>query len=235
METLEIGDIVMCTVERIEGTMVFVKIEGNGQGKIVLSEIAPGRIRNLREYVVPKKRIVCKVIRISNNQIDLSLRRVTKKEQEELIDQGNLERSYKSVLKTILKENTEKAIEDILKEDNIYNFLQESKKNPKKLEDIVGKENAKKILQILNSQKQKEVAIKKEFFLKSTKPDGLTLIKEILGQIKEAEINYLAAGKYSIKTKAENLKIADKKLKEILENLENNAKRRAMEFSIKEK
>ena len=84
MTQLEIGDIVMCTVEKIVGTIVFVKIDGDGQGSITLSEIAPGRIRNLRDYVVPKKRIICKVLRISGDRIDLSLRRVTQKEQKEV-------------------------------------------------------------------------------------------------------------------------------------------------------
>ena len=70
---LEVGDIVLCTVDRIVGTLVFVTMQNKSEGSIVISEIAPGRIRNLREYVVPKKRIVCKVLRILENRIDLSL------------------------------------------------------------------------------------------------------------------------------------------------------------------
>ena len=77
---LEAGDVVLCTVDRIVGTTVFVNIEGDGEGSIVFSEIAPGRIRNIRDYVVPKKKIVCKVLRISGNRMDLSFRRVTLKE-----------------------------------------------------------------------------------------------------------------------------------------------------------
>jgi len=233
--TLEVGDLVMCTVERIVGTIVFVKIDGNGQGSLILSEIAPGRIRNLREYVIKKKRIVCKVLRVSGDRIDLSLRRVSKKEQKEVIEQENLEKSYNSLLKTILKDNSNKIIQEILKQDTLYNFLQEAKTNPKILEKIAGKENTRKIIQILNTQKQKEAILKKKFYLKTTKPNGLILIKEILGKIKGAEINYLAAGKYSIKTKAENLKTADKRLQKILEEIENKSKKQAMEFSIKEK
>ena len=84
MANLEVGDIVLCTVDRIVGTVVFVKIKGYGEGSIIMSEIAPGRIRNLRQYVVPKKQIVCKVLRISGDRIDLSLRRVTQKEKKEV-------------------------------------------------------------------------------------------------------------------------------------------------------
>ena len=55
---LEEGDMTLCTVDRIAGTVVFVKIEGEErEGSIILSEIAPGRIRNLRDYVIPKKKI----------------------------------------------------------------------------------------------------------------------------------------------------------------------------------
>ena len=61
----EEGDIVLCTVERIAKANVFVDIEnGKGEGSIVMSEIASGRIKNLREFVVPKKKIVCKILRI---------------------------------------------------------------------------------------------------------------------------------------------------------------------------
>ena len=53
---LKENDLVLCAVDRIVGTIVFVKIEGEKkEGSIILSEIAPGRIRNLREYVIQKK------------------------------------------------------------------------------------------------------------------------------------------------------------------------------------
>jgi translation initiation factor 2 alpha subunit (eIF-2alpha) len=99
----------------------------------------------------------------------------------------------------------------------------------------VGKSNSKKILDILNTQKQKEISLKKDFTLTTQKPNGLALIKETLKNVKDAEIRYLAAGRYTLKTKSNNLKIADKRLKEILQEIENKAKKQALEFSIKEK
>ena len=76
------GDIILCTVEKIEGISVFVTIDKGGTGSIVTSEIAPGRIRNLRDYVVPNKKIVCKVLKVDpNGHVHLSLRRVTAKER----------------------------------------------------------------------------------------------------------------------------------------------------------
>ena len=100
---IEQGDIILCTVDRILGTNVFVKIDGtNKEGTITLSEIAPGRIRNLRDYVVPKKKIACKVLKILGEQIILSLRRVSQKEEKQVKEKYALENSYKNILKLTL-------------------------------------------------------------------------------------------------------------------------------------
>ena len=97
---MEVGDLVLCTVDRVVGTVVFVKIEGQGkevEGSITFSEVAPGRIRNIRDYVVPKKKIVCKILRMLNGNIDLSLRRVTQKERKEVLEGESLGKSYTSI------------------------------------------------------------------------------------------------------------------------------------------
>ena len=78
-------------MKRISGTTVFVSIEDDGEGTIITSEIAPGRIRNLRDYVVPGKKIVCKILSIDKaGNIHLSLRRVTDKEKREVMEQYNI-------------------------------------------------------------------------------------------------------------------------------------------------
>jgi len=230
--TLEIGDIVLCTVDRIVGTTVFVHIEGNGEGSIVFSEIAPGRIRNIRDYVVPKKKIVCKVLRISGDRIDLSLRRVTLKEQKELKEGNKQEKSFTSILRTVLKEKAEEAIKKIAEKDSLSGFLQEARENSKELEDIVGKQDAKKIIEILGAQKQKKTMVKKEIILKSQDSNGLGMIKDIFLGVGGIEIKYISAGKYSLKKEAEDAKEADQKLREILEIIEKKAKSHGMDFSI---
>lgn len=232
---LEEGDIVLCTVDKIVGTTVFVNIEGNGEGTIITSEIAPGRIRNLREYVVPKKKIVCKILKISGDKIHLSLRRVSQKEQKEVLEQYKQEKSYRSILKSILGNKTEDIIKKIKEKTKLYDFLQEAKQNPKELEKVAGKKESEKILEIINKQKQKKAVIKKEIHLKTTASEGLELIKKLLGKIKDVEIKYISAGKYSVKTESSDIKKADNYLKEILEELEKQAKKANMEFSVKEK
>ncbi len=235
---LEVGEIVLCTVDKIQKTIVFVKIENLGkvvEGSIIMSEIAPGRIRNIRDYVVPKKKIVCKILRILGDRIDLSLRRVTLKEKKEVMEQEKQERSYVSILKSVLGDKTKEIVEEIQKQERLYNFFEEAKKDSKKIEKLIGKKDSEKILEILNSQKNKKSILKKSFILKTTQPNGVILIKEILGKIKEAEISYISAGKYTIKTESEDLKKADNKLQEILNEISEKAKKNNMQFKTNEK
>lgn len=236
MAGLEEGDLVLCIVDRIVGTVVFVKIfldSKEVEGNIVLSEIAPGRIRNLRDYVVPKKKIVCKVLRIKSGNIDLSLRRVSQKERKEVLEKDQQEKSYVSILKGILKENAEEAIGKISKEDNLVSFLEDSKTNPQKLEKVIGKEDAKKIIEILNTQKKKKTIIKKEIHLTTIKPNGISLIKKILEIFKGVNVKYISAGRYSIETESNDAKTADKKIRDLIDIAEKEAKRSGVEFAVK--
>jgi translation initiation factor 2 alpha subunit (eIF-2alpha) len=115
IKQLQERELVLCAVEKIIGTSVFVNIEGNGEGTISLSEIAPGRIRNLRDYVIPGKRIVCKVLSIRDHAI-LSLRRVGINEKKEFLQKLSRERSNKAILRTVLGEQEcEKLLAEILK------------------------------------------------------------------------------------------------------------------------
>ncbi len=76
----EEGELVFCEVTKVQYNSVFVNIEDyNKSGLIHISEISPGRIRNIRDYVKEGKMIVCKVLKTDEKKghIDLSLRRVT--------------------------------------------------------------------------------------------------------------------------------------------------------------
>ncbi len=228
---IEPGDILICTVEKIVGTTVFVEIEGTETpGTIILSEISAGRIRNLRDYVVPKKTIVCKVLRVLKDHLELSLRRVKEIEQKKALERNKLEKSYKKILKSILKEKTEEALQKIKKTGSIESFFEEAKGNPTKLKNLIGKENSEKILEILMKQKKKIASLKKEIKIISKKPNGITLIKNLLSENPQIKINYVAAGKYLLKSEDKELKKADKKIKDALERIKKNAKKESFEF-----
>jgi len=227
------ADIVSCTVERIEGTTVFVKLESGEQGTIITSEIAPGRIRNLRDYVSPGRKIVCKILRIDLPNIYLSLRRVTSKEKKEVLERQEKERNSIGILKSVLGEKAMATAEKI-KEDNysIAEFLTNCKANPKELEKVMPKDSAERVCKILQEKKEKQVEEKRKFSLSSKKPNGINLTKEILSVCKgNCEVSYVAAGKFVIKIKAQDFKKANTDISTALSEIEKRAKENKMEFS----
>jgi len=237
-QQLEEGQIVLCTVEKILGITVFVKIQENGEGTITTSEISPGRIRNLRDYVVPGKKIVCKILSIDNRGIHLSLRRVKQTEKKELLDKINKERGYKSILKTALREQSEKVIEKITSEQTILDFFEQVKQDSKILEDYLSKEDSEKVLKILELKKEKPKEIRKIFKLSSKSSNGIGVVKNIIQdscnhhKCDTNHISYLAAGKYRLSLKGENFKALKTEMNKVLEEIEKQAKKQNCEFSI---
>jgi len=236
MEELEEGQIVFCTVDKIVGTTVFVKIQDNGEGTLTTSEIAPGRIRNLRAYVVPEKKIVCKVLSIRNGRVHLSLRRVKQNEKKELLDKIKKEKNYNAILRTVLgKEKAEITVEKIVEEQSIFDFFEEIKENTKNLEKLVNKKEAEKILQILESKKDKPKEIKQIFKLSNKSSEGIKIIKKIINNAcknSKCEISYIAAGKYRLSMIGENFKELKTETNRITTEIENSAKKQKCDFSI---
>jgi translation initiation factor 2 alpha subunit (eIF-2alpha) len=78
------GDLILCKVKKVTNTITFVEMPNGHEGTIISSEIAAGRIKLMRQYVVPNKQIVCKILKIEGDNFHLSLRRVTAKEKSEV-------------------------------------------------------------------------------------------------------------------------------------------------------
>src|SRR3989344_1878368 len=71
----EIGDIVICTVKKVLPHSVFVDLDEYGKEAMIhISEIAPGRIRNIRDYVKEKKKppevIISGVLKLESDYPD---------------------------------------------------------------------------------------------------------------------------------------------------------------------
>lgn len=234
MEELKENDVILCTVKRIERTTVFLDIEGYGQGTMIFSEVSPGRIRNIREYVVPNKKIVCKVLRIKEGHPELSLRRVKAKERDEVLETHKKEKILANVLKPVIKEKTPEILEKIKEKYQLAEFLDEARENPDLIKTFVTKTQAIELKKIFAEKKEKEKEVSKIITLKSNKESGLKDIKESL-KINEARINYLGSGKFSVIVKEKNYKDANSKLDKIIEEIKIKAKSFGIKFEIKEK
>ncbi len=227
------GKLVLCKVKKIEKTNIFLDIEDMAEGSMVLSEVAAGRIRNLREYIVPNKKIVCKILNISNGHIELSLRRVTAKERQEVLERHKKERNLLSMLKTIVK-NPEEILKKIKNDYDTLTFLDEVKETPEIMNKFFSDDQIKRINNILKDKIEKEKEVKKVFKLSSISPTGIIEIKEIL-YIPEVKINYLGSSKFSILVKAKDFKEANKKMILVLDQIKQKAKQKHAVFEVGEK
>jgi len=235
MANLEIKeeDLVLCTVERIESNTVFAKLEDGREATLIISEIAPGRIKNLREYVVPNKKIVCKVLRIQGSRVDISLRRVSSKDKKEFLETKAFENNVRIAFKQILKEKFEEVLENILNNyPSIKEFSEKSKEDKSLIKKYFPAESVELIEKTIN-KKQKDVEVKKIIKTKCLESNGISRIKEIFSSPnKEIEVLYLAAGTFQVKSKGEDYKQANQKLDLFTKDLENRSKKQNCEFEI---
>jgi len=212
-------ELVLCTVEQIMGTSVFVKIEDyNRTGVIATSEVAPGRIRNLRDYVVPNKKIVCKVLRVdtARGHVDLSLRRVSQKDTREILEKYNKERSALTILK-IASKTAEEISEKIRKEHpSLFEFLEKARADETIISKYFNTEESEKIAGLIRERiKSKKIEVKKKMSVSFISPDGINTLKRVLGR-NDVEVHYLGAPFYSVSAEDADYKAANKKLEKAL-------------------
>ena len=225
----EEDEVVMCTVSKIHFHSVFVNIDeyGGRTGLIHISEVSPGRIRNLRDYVVEGKKVVCKVLRVDKEKghIDLSLRRVTVGQKKAKANGIKQEQKAEKIIEFVarnLKVDTvplyNQLCEKILeKYPSIYPAFEEVVKNDKLLKELgIDDKIAEPLTEAIKQRiKEAEVQIGGELSIISYAPNGVEIVKEALKKAdidKNISISYEGGGKYKIMVKAPDYKKAEKML-----------------------
>ena len=231
----EEDELVMCTVTKVQFHSVFANLDEYGNsGMIHISEVSPGRIRNIRDYVKEGKKVVCRVLRISREKghIDLSLRRVTETQKRKKVDEIKQEQKAEKILEFVAKDlklDVKKLFEEIInniskKYNSLYEFFQEVVTDSSAIKDAgVSEKTAKKLEEAIKSR-IKEVSVKIEGKLKLTiyAANGVDVVKEALKKAAEAgkesiSIKYLGAGLYNVAVNAKDYKEAETLLKDSLE------------------
>jgi translation initiation factor 2 subunit 1 len=250
----EVNEIVKCTVKKIYGNTTFVIVdEYDKEGVLTISEIAPGRIRNLRDYVMEGKEIICKVLRIDkkSGRIDVSLRRVPVPAMRQKLDEVKREDFSEKVyadaaeeLKTTKDDLFERSYEQIFEQydlvfDALYDIMQDNDKITLFSNFSENEQNA--LLKVINERiKPEEVHFKKEFSLKSLSSEGIEEIKEVIRQTlgslsyDRIEVHYLAAGTFAVTITHEDMKSANKLYNQFEQALQKIAKQKDLELSIAE-
>lgn len=230
----EVGELVLCTVGDVLKTSAFVKLDKYNQtGILVMSEISPGRIRNIRDFVVPNKKIVCKVLRVDKEKghIDLSLRRVSLKETKEAIVAYKREKEAEAILKRagLAKESIDKLNEKIKQGNNsLFEFLQNATENPELFKKFGLTKESEIIIKLIKERvKIKKIIAKSKFSVKFSleREKSVDAIKKALDVKKpNVKITYLGSPFYHISVESNNYKEANKILLEVLEEIKKRIK-----------
>jgi translation initiation factor 2 alpha subunit (eIF-2alpha) len=229
------GDLILGTVEKVTNTITFVDLPNGKKGTIVSSEIAPGRIKHMRAHVVPNKKIVCKILRVSGEHINLSLRRVTSKEKKEVMQEFKQTQAIKVAFKQILGEKTQTIEEKVTKDfGSPLNFIEKAKEDSKLIEKYIPKEKQEAIKKI-TEKKQKAAELKQNIEIKCLGGEGIKKIKEVFKiENKNVSISYISAGRFKLKLSSKNFKQGKKEMTEIMGEIEKRAKKNDCEFSHEE-
>jgi len=233
----EVGDLVIATVQRIVPYGAYVTLDeyDNKEGLLHISEVASTWIRNIRNYVRERQKVVLKALRVDaqKGHIDLSLRQVSGRERKEKMLRWKREKRAKGLLKMIAEKNgmtfeelyerVGSRIED--KFGGLYEGFEESAEKGEKVLLNIGieKQYAREIATIAKSKiKIPRVEVKGILELSCTKPNGVEVIREAFLAAKNvkkprnATVNFYVVGspRYRVEVTAKNYKEAEK----VLEN-----------------
>jgi len=209
-------------------------LEYEARGIIPISEAAGKWIFDVSEVVKEGEIRVAKVIKVEEdkNLVHLSLKRVSKMDEKEKMNEFRKEERGEKLLELAAKnlgKSLQQAYEEVgylLQEKfgSLYDAIINIKKNYSKLEKMkIPKEWIDAIVNVVEkSIREKEVEIKFELEVRSLEPNGVEIIKGVLKEVEEKTggiVKYLSAPTYRLEVKTTNPKKDEKKVLTALEKI----------------
>jgi translation initiation factor 2 subunit 1 len=233
----EPGDLVIATVKTVMDYGVYATLDehSNKRGFLHISEISSARIRNIRDFVRENQKLVLKVVRVDTEKghIDLSLRRVTRREKIEKIKSWKKARKGEAILYVVAekaglpKEEVYQKAGAILEEKyGLYEGLEKAlKEGAEFLAELkIPEDLAKIILAVADERiKVKTVKVRGILEVRCTQPKGVKCIQEAFKGAKKSqeakdskiEFSVIAAPKYRVEVSADNWKRAEELIEKV--------------------
>ena len=239
----EAGDLVIATIETVTDYGAYAKLdEYDKRGLLHVSEISSSWIRNIRDFVREGQKVVLKVLRVDleKGHIDLSLRRVTKREKIEKIKSWKKDRKADALLRGVaekvgmsVEEVYEKAGAAIDVEYGLYEGFEMAAKEGEEVLTKTGvpEDLAKVFVEVAKERIHlKMVMVKGTLEIRCNKANGVRIIQESFLDAKEAEkakdarirFYVVAAPKYSVEVLADNWKHAEEVLQKVTQDVVTN-------------
>jgi len=239
----EVGDLVIGTIDTVMDYGAYVRLDEYGKkGLLHVSEISSSWIRNIRDFVREGQKVVLKVLRVDEEKghVDLSLRRVTKREKIEKIKSWKKERKAEALLREVA-EKAGLTVEEVYSKagaliDEKYGLYEGFEKAIKEGADSLTRigvpENLAKVIVDVAQERirVKLVEVKGILEVRCAKPNGARLIQEAFlnakkaEKIKDAKVKFyvIAAPKYGVEVLAENYKRAEEVLDKVAQTVVEN-------------
>jgi translation initiation factor 2 subunit 1 len=239
----QVGDLVIATIENVTDYGAYAKLDEYGKrGLLHVSEISSSWIRNIRDFVRENQKMVLKVLRVDleKNHIDLSLRRVTKRERIEKIKSWKKDRKADALMRGVAEkmgmlpeELYQKAGALIEEEYGLYDGLEKVAKDGFEALTKLGisEDLAKAFAQVAEERiRIKLVKVKGTIEVRCTKPNGVKCIQDAFNGAektekgKDADIKFyvIATPKYGVEVAADNWKRAEEVLDKVSEAVVTN-------------
>ncbi len=230
----ESDELVLCTVTKVHQNAVFCSLdEYNDSGMIHISEISPGRIRNIRDYVKEGKKVVCLVLKVDTfkGHIDLSLRRVNDNQKRRKLDSIKQEQKAEKIIemfaaeiKQPFKEMYAKISTPIFESYEMVHmaFVEVVEHNLDLTTLGIDKTIAKPLSIIVKDKiKPKQVEVSGSFSLTMFEENGIDIVKKAFLDAqavdKKVELKYEGGGRYNLRVIAKEYKEAEDILKKARE------------------
>lgn len=237
---IKVGDIYICKVTRIlqHGANILIGDTGK-EGFIHISEISKRWVSNVKDILKEGSQIVCKVIDVSPQMVELSAKRVTDNEKKQALKEWSIENRIRKLIE-VTDKNANSIIEDIKKKfGSLYNFYDElASGNTSAIDKVDVKDETKEALLSFVEKSRKKLTIKTELTIRSLDPNGIEKIRNFLSEKfsdkKYYDISYIKAPEYLLTVSAETPKKTLAENKKILSEMEKKSKEFNLEFSYKE-
>ncbi len=227
-----LGELVVGKITRINPNSAFVSLEeySDLEGMMHISEISSGWVRDIRNHIKTGQDVVAKVIRVDEEFVGLSLKRVDAKQRQEKLREYNLNQKAERMLELVGKK-FDKSLDEMYSEigyklqesfGSLYEAFSKLLKNPNALDNKIPDEFIASMKEIAEkSIELKEFEFRARLLLKTYKPDGINIIKDILVKAGKSglEIKYISSPEYLVKYKTKDAKKGEHEFEEKLNRI----------------
>jgi translation initiation factor 2 subunit 1 len=241
MIKLTVGAIYICDVRKLLQHGIIVGIDDSDkEGFVHISELSKRWVKNVKDVARQGERIVCKLIKLEPQSIELSAKRVTDNEKKQALKEWSISTRTEKIIEKIAGKGAQELIKKIKDEyGSLYDFysavLRNGKPTLKNME--LSKTAIEELLDFVEKTK-KRITIKTDLFIRAFNEDGVESIKNLLiknyTNDKDYSIKYIKAPHYLLSVNASDTKKTLSENKKILEGLEAESKKLGIEFTYKE-